>query len=72
VTLEQLIATRAALAAARASGLREVRDGASGESVSYKSDSEMAAALRALDSEIAALQRGPRPNVVRFTTSKGF
>jgi hypothetical protein len=71
-TLAELQSLRAALVAARANGLREVRD-SDGSAVAYKSDSEMAAAIRALDSEIADLTRGaPRPAVVRFTTSKGL
>jgi hypothetical protein len=71
-TLPELQAMRAALVAARAAGTREVRDGSSGDAIVYKSDSEMAAALAALDSEIAALTRGPQPSVVRFSTSKGL
>lgn len=62
---------RAALVAARASGIREVRD-STGEGIVYKNDSEMAAAIRALDTEIAAQQRGASPSVVRFSTSKGL
>ena len=70
-TLGELQAQRATLAAARAQGIREVRD-SDNSAIAYKSDSEMAAAIRALDSEIAELQRGPRPSVVRFNTSKGL
>jgi hypothetical protein len=70
-TIAELQSLRAALAAARAGGVREVRD-SDGSGVSYKSDSEMAAAIRALDSEIADLQRGPRASVIRFSTSKGL
>lgn len=69
--LADLQALRAALVAARANGLREVRD-STGESVTYKSDREMATALAAIDSEIAAIQRGPRASVIRCTTSKGI
>lgn len=71
VTLADLLTARADLLAARVNGLREVRD-STGESISYKSDREMAAALAALDSEIAAMQRGPRSAVIRFSTSKGL
>lgn len=55
-TVAQLQAFRTRLQESRYSGLREVRD-ASGESVQYKSDSEMARALAALDAEIAGLTR---------------
>jgi hypothetical protein len=41
-----------------------------GEEVEYKSDSEMARALAALDAEIAAFTR-PMPSSFHFTTSKG-
>lgn len=70
-TLADLQTMRADLISARSRGVRQVTD-SNGESVSYKSDSEMAAALAALDSEIARMQRGPRPSVIRFTTSKGL
>lgn len=70
-TLAELQSMRAALVAARSNGLREVRD-ATGESVTYKSDAEMRAALSALDTEIAALTRGTRPAVMRVSTSKGL
>ncbi|WP_198370573.1 phage head-tail joining protein [Roseomonas rosulenta] len=65
----QLRAWRSALWAARMRGVREVRD-QNGESVTFKSDSEMAAAIGAADAEIAALER-PRFSTVRFITSKG-
>ncbi|HMQ91512.1 MAG TPA: hypothetical protein PKA33_00835 [Amaricoccus sp.] len=69
-TLAELQAHRSALLSARASGVRRVRD-ASGEEVEYRTDSEMKAAIAFIDSEIAAAQRGPRPVVIRCTTSKG-
>jgi len=68
-TVTELQAFRDRLLEARYSGVREVRD-ASGEAVQYKSDSEMARALAAIDSEIAGLQR----TVARLSypmTSKG-
>lgn len=71
-TVAELQAMRAALVAARAAGTREVVDGNSGDRVAYKSDGEMAAALAALDSEISAAMRGPRPAVIRCSTSKGL
>lgn len=70
-TLAELQTSRAALVAARSTGIREVRD-SNGESVAYKSDAEMAAALRALDSEIAAITGARRSGIVRFSTSKGL
>jgi len=71
-TLAELLAARDALLKARVGGLREVRD-STGESVTYKTDREMAAALAALDSEIAAATTGrARPAVIRCHTSKGL
>lgn len=70
-TLAQLQATRSALIEARSNGIREVRD-SDGSAVSYKSDREMASALAALDSEIAALANGRRSSILRFSTSKGL
>lgn len=55
---------------ARLSGLREVRD-QNGETVTYKSDKEMSAALAAVESEIQK-QISASPNVIRFNTSKGI
>lgn len=63
-----LVEKRAALVAARASGVRSVRFGE--DEVTYKSDTEMAAAIRFLDGEIAS--HGRRPKVFTFSTSKGF
>jgi hypothetical protein len=69
-TLAELIEMRAALFKARMNGAREVRD-QNGETVVFQSDGEMASALAALDSEIAAAQRRPS-NTIRFRTSKGL
>ena len=66
-SLAELQQLRAALVAARANGLRSVRD-STGEEAVYKTDREMAAALAALDSEIATMSRGPRPSVIRFVS----
>lgn len=69
-TVAELQAYRTRLQDARYSGIREVRD-ANGEAVSYKSDSEMARALAAIDAEISGLQR----TVARLSypqTSKGL
>jgi hypothetical protein len=70
-TAAELQKLRAALVAARANGLREVRD-ATGETVVYKSDSEMRAALASIDAEIRAVTRGQRPAVIGVQTSKGL
>ena len=70
-TLGQLTAARDTLTLARAQGVREVRD-SNGDSVTYKSDSEMAAALSALDSEITKLTQGQPARRIMFTTSKGL
>ena len=69
-TLADLTAFRDSLRAARYQGAREVRD-ANGEMIAYKSDREMAAAMQALESEIAALS-GTAANTIRFSTSKGL
>lgn len=69
-TLSQLQRLRDELVDARFSGVRTVRD-SNGEELTYKSDNEMRAALAALDSEIAALQRKPI-GFVRVQTSKGL
>lgn len=69
LTLATLQSARDALLKARASGVRRVRD-TNGEEVEYRSDSEMARALAALDSEIAMLSGRP-PSTFQFATSKG-
>jgi len=50
-TLDQLRSYRDRLLGARFNGVRTVRD-SNGEEVTYKSDAELAAALRALEIEI--------------------
>lgn len=69
-TPAQLREWRERLQDARFSGARVVQD-SNGERVEYKSDSEMARALAAIDSEIAQLQQR-RLSIVRFQTSKGI
>lgn len=69
-TLAQLQAWRDGLLEARLQGVREFRD-QNGESVTYKSDAEMARALAAVDAKIAAYG-GRRPNTILFRTSKGL
>lgn len=70
LTLLELTTARDALFKARADGVRRYTD-QNGESVEYKSDSEMARALAALDSAIAAASSGP-PSTYTFRTSKGL
>jgi hypothetical protein len=70
LTLTDLQAARDALLRARGSGVRRVRD-QSGEEVEYRSDSEMRAALAALDAEIAAAGKRPSSTII-FNTSKGL
>jgi len=69
-TLADMIQMRDTLLRARSSGAREIRD-QNGEVLIYNGDAEMARALAALDSEIAAAQRRPS-NTIRFRTSKGL
>lgn len=69
-SLQQLQAWRDALFEARLQGVREFRD-QNGETVSYKSDAEMARALAAADAAIAAAQAKP-VNTILFKTSKGI
>lgn len=69
-TLDQYRAWRDALFEARLKGIRRVRD-QNGEEIEYKSDSEMDAALRALDRFIADMGGKP-PNTIIFRTSKGL
>jgi hypothetical protein len=67
--MEQLTRFRDELKDARYSGVRRFVD-QNGETVEYKSDSEMARAIAALDSEIAAAARPP--STIIFRTSKGL
>ena len=61
---------RKELMEARFSGVRSLRD-ASGEEIVYRSDSELKAALTAINQEIAAANRRPA-NTIMFNTSKGI
>lgn len=71
LTLSDLQSLRDALIRARLGGVREVTD-QNGESITYKSDSEMARALADVEARIAAMQSGgTAPNTIRFKTSKG-
>jgi hypothetical protein len=69
-TLAELQAWRDNLFESRLKGIREVED-QNGERITYKSDSEMAAAIAAADRAIAAAQSG-QPNTIVFRTSKGL
>ena len=69
-TLDDLNSWRDRLVQARASGVRMVRDAFRSE-VQYANDSEMAAALRFINSEIAKLSAVPVKSI-RFHTSKGI
>lgn len=70
-TVAELQAWKTRLQEARYSGLREVRD-ANGESVAYKSDSEMARALDSIEYAIARAA-GTKPAGLAYPqTSKGL
>jgi len=69
-TLAQLQDWRDRLKDARYSGVRRVRD-SSGEEVEYRSDSELARALAAVESEIAGAARA-RQSIIYPQTSKGI
>lgn len=66
-----LLAMRDRLLDARFRGIRRVRD-ANGEEVEYRSDSEMAAALVALDQEIKRRSGNKPVTTIRFNCSKGL
>jgi len=70
LTVEELVKARDSLLNARASGVREVQD-QNGETITYKSDAQMAAALAALDRQIADATGRTTPHTIRFQTSKG-
>ncbi|MGR3747538.1 phage head-tail joining protein [Paracoccus sp. (in: a-proteobacteria)] len=65
----QLRAHREKLQQARFMGVRQITD-QNGESVTYRSDAEIARAIASIDSEIAQLQRG-RAALINLQTSKG-
>lgn len=64
-----LIQMRDELLRARAKGVRSLQ--LNGERVEYKTDAEMASAIGDLEARIVRAS-GPRRNVVRFSTGKGF
>ena len=69
MALAELLKFRDRLRDARYSGVRRVRD-QNGEEIEYKSDSEMAKALAALEAEINSATR-PKSSILTFRTSKG-
>lgn len=69
-TVAELQKMRADLLAARAGGVRRFRD-QNGEEVEYRSDSEMARALAALDAELEAQTARPA-STIHFNMSKGL
>lgn len=70
VDVDHLKRLHAALVEARFQGVRRVRD-QNGEELSYRSDSELAAAIADLERRIAAARRA-LPRQVVFLTSKGL
>ena len=70
LSLPELVSARDDLLRARAQGVRRYTD-QNGETVEYKSDREMATALAALDSEIAAATRRPATTFT-IRTHKGL
>ncbi|MCA8932076.1 MAG: hypothetical protein KDA49_06380 [Rhodospirillaceae bacterium] len=70
-TLSQLQTWKAALEKARYSGVLTVRS-ADGESVTYRSDVEIAAAIREVDRQITAATTTPTVRQVRIASSKGL
>lgn len=70
-TLDQLQEWRDRLMDAKFSGVLIVTD-STGESVRYRSHSELAAATANLDAEIRKLTGGERPSTIHFSTSKGL
>lgn len=70
VSIEQLTGWRNELMALRADGIRKVIH-QNGSAMEYKTDSEMAAAIAAFDSQIAAA-RTPQATRFTFNTSKGL
>ena len=70
LTIAQLTTARDELTALRADGIRKVVH-QNGSAMEYKTDSEMAAAIAALDSQIATAST-PQAGRFTFNTSKGF
>lgn len=69
MTLEELTACRDRLRRARFAGTMTVAFGE--DTVTYKTDAQMAAALASIEAEISKLTRGPRPRTIYPQTTKG-
>ncbi|MFP7570397.1 phage head-tail joining protein [Marivita sp. S2033] len=69
-SLVELQKMREGLVASRAEGVRRVKN-VGGSEVEYKSDSEMAKAIAALDAEIRSATT-TRAHTIHFNTSKGI
>jgi hypothetical protein len=70
MTLEEMIARRDALLAARFRGVRTVE--IEGRRITYATDAEMAAALGDLERRIAETKAGARRRIVRTAARKGL
>ncbi|WP_337875587.1 phage head-tail joining protein [Elioraea sp.] len=70
MTLEEMMARRDALLAARFRGVRTVE--IEGRRITYATDAEMAAALADLERRIAETKAGARRRIVRTAASKGL
>ncbi|GIX11767.1 phage head-tail joining protein [Elioraea sp.] len=70
MTLEEMIARRDALLAARFRGVRTVE--VEGRRITYATDAEMAAALADLERRIVETKAGARRRIVRTAASKGL
>jgi hypothetical protein len=70
MTLDELIARRDRLRRARFNGTATVR--IDGEEVTYKTDAQIAAAMAALETEIAKMTRGKRSRTTYPQTTKGL
>lgn len=70
MTLEEMLAQRDALLAARFRGVRTVE--IDGRRVTYASDAEMAAAIIDLERRIAATREGGRKRRILTSASKGL
>lgn len=70
MTLEELTACRDKLRRARFKGVMTVT--IDGETITYKTDAQMASALASIEAEISKLTRGPRQRTTYPTTTKGL
>ena len=70
MTLDEMIARRDALLAARFRGVRTVE--VEGRRITYATDAEMAAAIGDLERRITEEKAGARRRIVRTAASKGL